>query len=190
MAIYNLGNTTVLRLSLFGNIHASDNFDSGNNCRKQTNIIICLFIKGSVDAVTDTHLTLHRLNMNIGCSLAYRLINHILYKLNDRGVVDIFTIDIILLLKLTFLFSGIFLQCGIYLRLTVILIQRQHNTSGRCNYRFHLKIGDDCNIIHGSHIKRVCHRYPQNIRAFRRIIKGKNFVLLQDIGGNQVKHLF
>ncbi len=123
LSVYYLCNTTILRFSLLGYIHTADNFNSGSNGSQQSRTVGHLFIKGTVNTITDTNLILHRLDVNIARSLSYSLLNHCLDQLYNRRAVDIVVVDIVLIcLELKFLLLCIHISGILNICRTVISI--------------------------------------------------------------------
>ncbi len=181
LSVHHLCDTSVLRLSFFRNIHSADNLDTGHHRRKQSDTVGHFFIQCTVDTVSDTYLTFHRLNMNIGSTLSDRLFDHCLDKLYNRGIVYVLAVHIFLLGHLALFFSRIFFQRRVDLHIAEIFIQSQHNASRGGNHRLHLQVRDDRNIIHCRHIHGISHSHTNYIHVIRCILKRQHFVTFQYI---------
>ena len=188
LPVYDLGDTTVLRLSLLGNIHTANNLDTCHDRRQKPDAVNRFLVESAVDTVTYPHLLLHRFDMNIGSTLSDGLIDHALDQLYNGGVVDILTVHILLLDHLAFFFSGILLQRGIYLRLPIILVYRHHHTAHGSDYRLHLQIRDDIDIVHSADVHGIRHSHSEHVHVIRRIFDGNRPVLLKDIRRHKVQN--
>ena len=87
--VYHLGNTSVLRFSLLGDIHAADDLNTCRHSGQNLDIITGFLIQGSVDAVANTDALLQRLDVNIGGSLPGCLLDQISDQHNHRRGIDI-----------------------------------------------------------------------------------------------------
>ena len=178
--VYNLRDTTILWLSLFGNIHTAYDLDTCDDGRQYRYVVLCLFLEHTIDTETNTDVLLHRFDMNIGCSLANRQIDHFLYELYDWRAADLFLLLHVTLYIQLFLL-GVLIKGILCLCLSMILIDGEHDTSGRSDDRIYLIVGDDGDIFLCIGIEWILHRYTQDI--FVLLIKSKRYhrVLFQDM---------
>ena len=188
MTIHHDRHTSILRFSLFGNIHSSHELDPGGNRRKKAVVINHFFIKSTIDPVTDTYLTFQCFDMDITGSLADRLFQQGPYQLNDRCVTDIcawlFSCIPPKLLPFLCKTSG----CIQGFRSTIPAVDGCTDISGRCDIRLHLEIGHNGNIIDRHHIHRICHSQMQDICIIRIQFKGNTGILFQKIDTDHAPH--
>ncbi len=136
--VYHLCDTAVLGFSFLGDIHTADNLDTCHNGRKQSDTVSSLFIKSAVNTIADPYLAFHGFDMDIGSTLSDRLIDHAFYQLYNRRIIDILTVHILLFHHLTFFFPGVFFQCRVHFRLSIVTVKCQHNAASGGYHRFHL----------------------------------------------------
>ena len=152
------GDAAILRFSFFRNIHAADNFQSRNNCRKQLDIICKFFVECAINTETYPYFALQCLNMDIRSPLSGCLFNEFFYQLDNRGIADfLFRIVFLPVLFVCLTLLCIFLCSGKCFTVSEIPVQRQHNLIWKCKHRFYLQIRDHHKIIHCRHIHRICH---------------------------------
>ena len=157
--IYNYGDTTILRLTLFGNIHSRHNLKSCSNGSEKRLIIFNYFPEHTVDTVSDTYRLLKRFDMYIGCPLSCSLFDNAVNKLYNRCILDIFLTELLffafLLNKSLFLLIHLSnILCLFLTEYTVKICSYVRSISKiRCN----LLARNNVNIIHRKDIHRVGH---------------------------------
>ena len=69
--------------SIVGNIHTADDLDTGDDGGKNVDIVRAPLIECTVDTVANSDPVFHRFYVDIGCTLTYGVVDHILYHDND-----------------------------------------------------------------------------------------------------------
>ena len=195
LLVHDLSDTTVLRFSFLGDIHTSDDLDTGHYSRQKPGAVGHPLIEGTVDPVTDSDLAFHGLYMNIGSPLSHSLLDHTLNQLNYRRVLDIFIIFFILgrygsSLHLLFLCVGI-CHAG-DLGTSVSLIQCLYYGSRGGDHRLYLHVGHYGKVVYGVQIHGIHHGDHQHIRPLGIYRKRYGIILLchlaLDHAGDILRH--
>ena len=185
--VYPCGDTTVLRFTLLGNIHAADDLDTGYDSRKQFDVIFHSLVERTIDTVPDTDVFFHGLDMNIGCSLAGRLLDHGTYEYDDRGVVEVRRIlgrFLEFFIETTFL--CVLLRNVHGLGTTEVAVQGCHNVGARTDNRLDLHVRYDTDVVRCHDIHGVRHGQAQDVRVTLRNCKRNNMVFPEYFRLNQV----
>ena len=125
--------------------------------------------------------------MDIGCTLADGLFDHVLDQHYDGGAVDVLLRGDVFHHIQLFLF-GVGCQCLGYFLLTEIFIDGQHDAAGGGNHGLYLIVGDDIDVIDSVVIQRIRHGYHQDIEIVLLVGEGEDLVLLQDIDRHQFQY--
>ena len=175
-----LADTTVLRLSLLGDIHAADDLQTGNDRGKQSDIVGDLLEERTVDAVPDSYLRLESLDMNIGCSLTGSRLDHVSHEHDDRRIACL--VDFLLLagehLALALLRVRLRRRKGV--GVTEVPVDAHHDIGGCCYIRFNLQMCDHLKVVQRVHVHRVNHSYPKGVGVVRRVGERNYHIFTKD----------
>ena len=103
--------------------------------------------------------------MDIGSSLADCLFQHVVNELYDRGIVDILIDHTIHFIFLEQIGSFLLILISRFdcFGISVILIDRQHDLTRRCDSRLDHTVADHRKVIDRQHIHRIGHCHADHI---------------------------
>ena len=178
--------TAVLRLSLFRDVHAADNLDTGNDRGQQLGIVLGGGVQGTVNTVADTNAVGACFDVNIGCTLTNRLFHQRVDQHNHGGRVDVLADDLVFHGSVDFVVAGIKLGCFHHFIGAVITVDGQQNVRGRCQIGANTALACDGNQLAAAHIHGVVQRDEKNTLIVGIESERQNGIRAQDVGTNQL----